>query len=155
MRLEAAILVWLISYSQANLKRGESKLEEKQIATNFYLGITLHFSIIITNCEKRFLTYQQYRSALTLYLAVLPLANARRFYSSMGDLLANKVLTDYLNEPFLWQCCLWHFTLAINARRFYSSMGDLLANKGLSVVTPIWPPLASVMHAMQVRYRNN
>ena len=42
--------------------------------------------------------YTVVNSVLTLYLAVLyTFSNARRFYSSFGDLLANKGLTDYLN----------------------------------------------------------
>ena len=67
------------------------------------------------------------------------LSNARRFYSSMGNLLDGKGLTTSktispltLNPfPFEWVLrALIDFTLS-NARRFYSLMRNLLDGKGL------------------------
>ena len=64
------------------------------------------------------------------------LSNGRRFYSSMGKLLVNKGLINYLPptlpiNPLLSDGTFKYFTLS-NARRCYSSMERLLVNKGLT-----------------------
>ena len=48
------------------------EVEERQMPTNFYLEITLRFPIIITNCEKRFLTCQQHCSTLRVVTPIWP-----------------------------------------------------------------------------------
>ena len=67
MRLEQPYWCDLISYSQANFREKTGK-----IATNFYPEITLLFPIIITNCEKLFLTCQQHRSTLRVVTPIWP-----------------------------------------------------------------------------------
>ena len=67
----------------------------------------------------------------------LSLSNARRFYSSMGNLLDGKGLTAKNYVPFNALPNEWVLKAFIdltlsNARRFYSSMGNLLDGKGLS-----------------------